>query len=292
MIGGINALLGAFNKARESGRNPAGNRMEAYDGLTNMPSEAPAPEYQGPPSPVPEQVSAVGGARQVAPGLQEVANQPIAQAPGDHYGKRAGFDLGDVFGSNSILSRALRKPKAAVSHAGDMARATVADVRRDISPTHQDARSFAQNFDPSDAGSVSQMQEHLNASGYTDQDGNPLKVDGKMGDRTEFALRRLQRTDNLHQGYGGPGGDTPVTPVGESTGPQTAAPESNYDESLTEADFPAQWGEDTSGPVDDSQWNWGSWKDRDEYSQGTARQAKADYEAAKRGQKGGWRLFK
>ena len=47
-------------------------------------------------------------------------------------------------------------------------------------------------FDPEDQGSVLQMQEYLNRAGYTDRDGNQLVEDGRLGELTTSAMRRMQ----------------------------------------------------------------------------------------------------
>ena len=39
---------------------------------------------------------------------------------------------------------------------------------------------------------VSDMQEMLKTAGYTDYEGKPLKVDARLGERTESALRKYQ----------------------------------------------------------------------------------------------------
>ena len=54
----------------------------------------------------------------------------------------------------------------------------------------------AMNFDPSDSQSVRQLQKRLNLAGYTDSEGNPLAEDGMFGERTESALRSIQRDLN------------------------------------------------------------------------------------------------
>ena len=47
-------------------------------------------------------------------------------------------------------------------------------------------------FDPEDQGSVLQMQEYLNRAGYTDKHGNQLAEDGRLGELTTSAMRRMQ----------------------------------------------------------------------------------------------------
>lgn len=63
------------------------------------------------------------------------------------------------------------------------------------------ARQMSQDFDPSDPESVMRMQQMLNRGGYTDGFGNALKEDGKMGDLTTTALRKMQGDRNPEMRY-------------------------------------------------------------------------------------------
>ena len=56
----------------------------------------------------------------------------------------------------------------------------------------QQGRGGMPAFDPNDQGSVLQMQEYLNRAGYTDRDGNQLTEDGRLGELTTSAMRRMQ----------------------------------------------------------------------------------------------------
>lgn len=46
-------------------------------------------------------------------------------------------------------------------------------------------------------GRVSELQKLLNNLGFTDSNGQPLKVDGKLGPKTTAAIKRLQRKMGL-----------------------------------------------------------------------------------------------
>lgn len=63
------------------------------------------------------------------------------------------------------------------------------------------ARQMSQDFDPSDPESVMRMQQMLNRGGYTDGFGNALAEDGKMGDLTTTALRKMQGDRNPEMRY-------------------------------------------------------------------------------------------
>ena len=54
------------------------------------------------------------------------------------------------------------------------------------------AREFALDFDPSNKDSVAELQRRLNNAGYGGKDGNPLVVDGQLGDNTMSGLRAMQ----------------------------------------------------------------------------------------------------
>ena len=58
------------------------------------------------------------------------------------------------------------------------------------------ARQMSQDFDPSDPDSVLRMQQMLNRGGYTDRYGNALEEDGKMGELTTGAMRKMQGDRN------------------------------------------------------------------------------------------------
>ena len=58
------------------------------------------------------------------------------------------------------------------------------------------ARQMSQDFDASDPESVMRMQQMLNRGGYTDKYGNALEEDGKMGDLTTSAMRKMQGDRN------------------------------------------------------------------------------------------------
>jgi peptidoglycan hydrolase-like protein with peptidoglycan-binding domain len=49
----------------------------------------------------------------------------------------------------------------------------------------------------SSGGMVKRWQTHLNLFGHKDQDGQPLKVDGRFGGRTDFATKDFQTKNNL-----------------------------------------------------------------------------------------------
>ena len=58
------------------------------------------------------------------------------------------------------------------------------------------ARQMSQDFDPTDSDSVLRMQQMLNRGGYTDKYGNALEEDGRMGELTTSAMRRMQGDRN------------------------------------------------------------------------------------------------
>ena len=58
------------------------------------------------------------------------------------------------------------------------------------------ARQMSQDFDPADSDSVLRMQQMLNRGGYTDKYGNALEEDGRMGELTTSAMRRMQGDRN------------------------------------------------------------------------------------------------
>ena len=51
----------------------------------------------------------------------------------------------------------------------------------------------AVDFDPMDEQSVMMHQDKLNKAGYTDDQGRPLKVDGRFGPRTALANAKIQQ---------------------------------------------------------------------------------------------------
>ena len=64
-----------------------------------------------------------------------------------------------------------------------------------------DLGSMMEGFDPENAESVRQMQRALNQAGFTDEEGKSLSEDGRLGNKTEGALRRMQgghRSDNAN----------------------------------------------------------------------------------------------
>lgn len=226
MTSAVRSFQNVFMKP--AGRGGGGSRMSVYD-QENAQHEATQADLM-------RETQANEALAKQKQGMINSPVPPEGAAPAAHYGKRAGFDLGDIFGKNSVFNRAMqRQPEG--GGAGGVLKNTASAIARDISPTHGAARDFARGFDPSNTESVMQMQERLNKSGYTDADGNPLAVDGVMGEKTEFALRGLQGSDNLDRGILGPGGETPVTPVGEAVVPvqrnilgTTSAPQTeNFD---------------------------------------------------------------
>ena len=63
------------------------------------------------------------------------------------------------------------------------------------------ARQMSQDFDASDPESVMRMQQQLNRGGYTDRYGNALEEDGKMGELTTGAMRKMQGDRNPEAAY-------------------------------------------------------------------------------------------
>ena len=63
------------------------------------------------------------------------------------------------------------------------------------------ARQMSQDFDASDHDSVLRMQQQLNRGGYTDRYGNALEEDGKMGELTTGAMRKMQGDRNPEAAY-------------------------------------------------------------------------------------------
>tara|TARA_R110000824_G_scaffold100727_2_gene239373 strand:+ start:766 stop:1470 length:705 start_codon:yes stop_codon:yes gene_type:complete len=63
------------------------------------------------------------------------------------------------------------------------------------------ARQMSQDFDASDPDSVLRMQQQLNRGGYTDRYGNALEEDGKMGELTTGAMRKMQGDRNPEAAY-------------------------------------------------------------------------------------------
>ena len=59
-------------------------------------------------------------------------------------------------------------------------------------PDHMKAIVKATDFDPMNTGSVKELQERLNQSGYADSTGQPLKVDGRFGPKTAIAKLGLE----------------------------------------------------------------------------------------------------
>ena len=54
------------------------------------------------------------------------------------------------------------------------------------------AREFALDFNPSDTDQVMEMQKRHNQAGYLGANGQPLKVDGMLGEQTVAGLRSMQ----------------------------------------------------------------------------------------------------
>lgn len=74
-------------------------------------------------------------------------------------------------------------------------------LREGSQGSQMDLGSMMEGFDPQNAESVRQMQRALNQAGFTDEGGNPLSEDGKLGAKTTGALRRMQgghRSDNAN----------------------------------------------------------------------------------------------
>ena len=63
------------------------------------------------------------------------------------------------------------------------------------------ARQMSQDFDPADPESVKRMQQQLNRGGYTDKYGNALEEDGRMGELTTGAMRKMQGDRNPQERY-------------------------------------------------------------------------------------------
>ena len=237
MANGFSGFLESLGLARKA-RPSQGGRMAAYD---------PASDRGSKPHQITRQMQQESGGPtpMAGVGIREAAN------PWDQ--QIANVDQPVNPDENKTL---LQKGSQLLSDTGDMVSSTAQALGRDLSLSHNRARDFAKGFDPGDPQSVMEMQRRLNATGAG------LAEDGMMGPKTEKALRGLQRTDKFHRGL-----------LQKNQAGQGAI-ESRYDDSLTEADFPEQIA-DTSGPVDDRDWNWGD--SRSEYSQGTKQQAEADY---------------
>ena len=243
MANGFSGFLESLGMARKA-RPSQGGRMAAYD-----------PASDSKPHQITRQMQQERGGPTPMVGLSE---QEARTNPWD---RQINVDQPVV---NPDENRTLiQKGRQFLSDTGDMISQTGRALARDFSKGHQSAREYAKGFDPGDPQSVMEMQKRLNATGAG------LSEDGMMGPKTEAALRKLQFTDKFHRGA-----------LQKNQAGQGAI-ETRYDDSLTEADFPEQI-QDTSGPVDDRDWNWGSWANRDEYSQGTAGQAEADYERDKK----------
>ena len=190
------------------------SRMAAYDPQTYPYKNVEHENRQGPTLPLPQEMQDFVDSKDATVSKNYTPFPELRGAQDPLFNKDGTLNRQTAPNTEAGL---LGKMREGLSHAGDMTRATAGAVKRGVSPSHKGARQFSQQLDPSDQDSVMQMQEQLNAAGYTDQDGEPLKVDGKMGGKTEFALRRLQRTDNLHKGaFGGGDSSFNVTPTGMS----------------------------------------------------------------------------
>ena len=73
--------------------------------------------------------------------------------------------------------------------------------RHDHEDSSVTARDYARDFDVNSPESVRIMQDKLNKAGYTDYEGNPLNVDGVLGDKTLSALRNLQGVPSRKFGF-------------------------------------------------------------------------------------------
>ena len=62
----------------------------------------------------------------------------------------------------------------------------------DNAPLKEHIIAKALDFDPMNTQSVANMQQRLNAAGYTDSNGQPLEVDGRFGPRTAYAKLALE----------------------------------------------------------------------------------------------------
>jgi|TARA_R100000049_G_C1929182_1_gene73269 hypothetical protein len=240
------AGLESFLDAYRSVRNKPKSRMQAY-----QPGDDPGKR--------------MGEPNRAGIGIREAPNQwdqPIARA--------------EVPNVEPTLGQRIM---GGISGIGDTVRATAGEAKRNLSLSHNRARDFAKDFDPSDSQSVLEMQKRLNATGAG------LAEDGQMGPKTLAALRELQRTDNLHGGLlqsqqeneapivapRGQGGVSTASLADQYGGPEwgggfESAAYGGADEPI-EAEFPEQW-TGTDPGVDSSQWNWGN---LEEYRDDTGR---------------------
>jgi len=105
----------------------------------------------------------------------------------------------DLLG-NPFLKTASEQVELARQSGGDASVSAAEGYLREGSQGNQmDTGAMSGGFDPSNAESVRQMQRVLNQAGFTDELGNPLAEDGKLGPKTVGALRRMQgghRSDN------------------------------------------------------------------------------------------------
>ena len=110
---------------------------------------------------------------------------------GGEYGQRTG---------DQQAERAYQDASGAANEGGvGMGSPNMNEISRSASTGR--ARQMSQDFDASDPESVMRMQQQLNRGGYTDRYGNALEEDGKMGELTTGAMRKMQGDRNPEAAY-------------------------------------------------------------------------------------------